>query len=278
MIYSDLMKDLVNLANLLDSKKAFAEADIIDQVIVKVSADIAFKADNKVWFKSTPTSITEFNAALSRMLTVLNEKLPGQWRISPTRLPSGPVWDERTDEAFKQFATLAAEPAAGEDFKSYAISTGKFDPTIGGVLAFYAAHVDKVEAAAKNMVARNRGVAKNFMESEDDITSGAATSNGPSLSQKDFIGSGRGYKNSGFTKEELLRMAREYFKGVDTGEPRFKKLRSWMLSKGIKPIEINKRFKFNSDEEMIDAYVFDMYGKEVPVGSASPTPDISVFE
>lgn len=278
MIYPNLIKDLVNLANSLDVKKAFAEADIIDQLLIKAASDIAFRADNKIWFKSTPTSVTEFNAALSRMLTVLNEKLPGQFRINQSRLPSGPVWDDKTNDAFKQFAQLAGVPEAGNNFKQYATSTKKFDPTIGGALAFYAAYVDRAEAAAKNMAARERGMATNFMESEEDITSGATTLNGPSLSQKDFMSGGNGYKDSGFTKEELLRMARQYFKDVDTGEPRFRKLRSWMLSRGIKPIEMNKRFRFNSDEEMIDAYVFDMYGKEVPVGGTSPNPDISVFE
>ena len=148
------LKELMKIANKLDSLGLTAEADILDKFMRKVAQELSDlpsqpgyathgypggDASKRMqgFLYSSPRDLAEFNNQLAELF----EFVPETSQVVPVSvlraLPYGETtWGDKTQAAFAAFCSLVGAGAASKDWESYA-NQNQYEPTIAGVFKFW---------------------------------------------------------------------------------------------------------------------------------------------
>ena len=159
-----MLRQMVKIANKLDSLGLTKEADVLDRYINKMAAavtqghgDVIYEdgrargalgasLKNK-FYASKPQTLSEFNGFLGQLVEEIG-KIPGQKVFHEMTLMYPPkqgdtTWSGSTNGAFKDYAKAAGFPEAGTSWKDFAIKN-RYEPTLFGIYKFWEDTIGKV--------------------------------------------------------------------------------------------------------------------------------------
>lgn len=158
-----MLRQMVKIANKLDSLGLTKEADVLDRYINKMAAvtqgpgDVIYEdgrargalgasLKNK-FYASKPQTLSEFNGFLGGLVEEIG-KIPGQKVFHEMTLRYPPkqgdtTWSGSTNGAFKDYAKAAGFPEAGTSWKDFAIKN-RYQPTLFGIYKFWEDTIGKV--------------------------------------------------------------------------------------------------------------------------------------
>lgn len=160
-----MLRQMVKIANKLDSLGLTKEADVLDRYIHKMAAGPVTMAPGNIlyedgrardasgaslsnkFYASKPKTLSEFNGLLVGLVEEIG-KIPGQKVFSKDTIEllpkeSGNTWSGATNVAFKEYAKAAGFPEAGESWKDFSLKN-RYQPTLFGIYKFWEDTISKV--------------------------------------------------------------------------------------------------------------------------------------
>lgn len=166
-----MLRQIVKIANKLDSLGLTKEADVLDRYIQKMAAGPVVVAPENTYYDdqaraqhapgeslrkfyaSSPKTLSEFNGLLGQLVEEIG-KIPGQNVFSKEIIDSSPkegdlTWSGATNLAFKEYANAAGFPEAGGSWVNFA-KNNRYQPTLFGIYKFWENTIGKVLDKAKS--------------------------------------------------------------------------------------------------------------------------------
>lgn len=174
-----MLRQIVKIANKLDSLGLTKEADILDRYIQKMATGPATVGQSNViyddqaraqlapgaalakFYRSTPATLSEFNGLLGRLVEEVG-KIPGQNVFSKEVIDFPPkegdtTWSGATKLAFREYAEAAGFQEAGISWKDFALKN-RYQPTLFGIYKFWENTIGKVLDKAKSGFSTTLGI------------------------------------------------------------------------------------------------------------------------
>ena len=167
-----MLRQIVKIANKLDSLGLTKEADVLDRYIHKMAAGPVTMAPGNIlyedgraatmvpsapflnkFYASKPKTLSEFNGLLGGLVEEIGN-IPGQKVFSDEIMSFPPkkgdtTWSGATSLAFKEYAEAAGLPEAGTSWKDFALKN-RYQPTLFGIYKFWEDTISKVVEKAKS--------------------------------------------------------------------------------------------------------------------------------
>lgn len=191
-----MLRQMVKIANKLDSLGLTKEADVLDRYINKMAAAVtegpgnvfydegrAIGAPgaslNNKFYASKPQTLSEFNGLLGQLIKEI-KKIPGQDVFSKEIINLPPkegdtTWSGATNVAFKEYAEAAGFREAGVSWKDFALKN-RYQPTLFGIYKFWEDTIDKVVDKANSDFSTTFSIGK---KQEPDIAPSPTPSPSP---------------------------------------------------------------------------------------------------